>query len=119
MLIFNPMTPIGAMVLNQLTLAFKGRHRHLEKEFAAQYFEDNLSHLRLCHWLTIFFYSMPGVLDASSFPEMKTSLWAIRYGVVCPVFLLGFAFTYTRAYRRWWQNLSMGYILLTGGGLYG
>ena len=116
MLIFNPMTPIGAMALHPLTLVFRGRHRHLEKAFSAQYFGNNLFHLRLCHWLTIFFYSLPGLLDASFFPEMKVSLWTIRYLVVCPVFLLGFAFTYTSAYRRWWQGISMGYILLTGGG---
>ena len=71
-LIFNPMTPSGAMELDQLTLAFKGRHRHLEKRFAVDYFKSNLSHLRLCHWLTVIFYSLPGLLDAGFFPEMKS-----------------------------------------------
>ena len=47
---------------------------------------------------------------------MTSSLWTIRFLVVCPVFLLGFGFTYTPYYRRWWQLISMGYILLTGGG---
>ena len=91
------------MALHPLTLAFRGQHRHLEKQFAKDYFDKNLSHLRLCHWLTIFFYSIPGILDAGFFPEMKTSLWTIRYLVVCPIFLVGFCFTYTPYYRRWWQ----------------
>ena len=116
MIIFNPTIPSGQMALHPLTLAFRGQHRHLEKNFAEDYFNKNLSHLRLCHWLTIFFYSIPGILDASFFPEMKASLWTIRYLVVCPVFLLGLGFTYTPYYRRWWQLISMGYILLTGGG---
>ena len=107
------------MALHPLTLAFRGQHRHLEKHFAEDYFDKNLSHLRLCHWLTIFFYSIPGILDASFFPEMKASLWTIRYLVVCPVFLFGLGFTYTPYYRRWWQQVSMGYILLTGGGFIG
>ena len=94
-LILNPATPSGEMVLNRFTLAFAGRHRHLEEHFARDYFERNISHLRLCHWLTIFLYSIPGILDARFFPEMTASLWTIRYLVVCPVFLLGFAFTYT------------------------
>jgi PAS domain S-box-containing protein len=115
-LIFNPATPSGEMVLNRFTLAFAGRHRHLEEHFARDYFERNLSHLRLCHWLTIFLYSIPGILDARFFPEMTASLWTIRFLVVCPIFLLGFGFTYTPYYRRWWQLISMGYILLTGGG---
>ena len=63
-LIFNPRTPSGQMTLNRFTLSFAGRHRHLEKHFARDYFESNLSHLRLCHWLTIFLYSIPGILDA-------------------------------------------------------
>ena len=83
---------------------------------AGQVVHGNLSHLRLFHWLTIFFYSIPGILDARFFPEMTASLWTIRFLVVCPVFLLGFGFTYTPYYRRWWQLISMGYILLTGGG---
>jgi PAS domain S-box-containing protein len=115
-LISNTSTPSGQMALNRLTLAFAGQHRHLEKHFARDYFDRNLSHLRLCHWLAIFFYSIPGILDASFFPEMTASLWTIRFLVVCPAFLLGFAFTYTPYYRHWWQLISMGYILLTGGG---
>lgn len=104
------------MELNPLTLSFRHKHRHLEKDFAEDYFEKNLPHLRLCHWLTIFFYSIPGILDAGFFPEMKASLWTIRYLVVCPIVLIGLGFTYTPYYRRWWQLISMAYILLTGGG---
>ena len=107
------------MELNRLTLAFTGKHRRLEKHFARDYFDTNLYHLRVCHWLTIFFYSIFGILDASFFPEMKASLWAIRYVVVCPVVIIGFAFTYSKYYRRWWQLISMSYILLTGGGFIG
>jgi len=107
------------MVLNPLTLAFTNQHRHLEKHFTGDYFSRNLPHLRLCHWLTIFFYSIPGILDAGFFPDAKTSLWTIRYLLVCPVVLIGLGFTYTPYYRRWWQLISMGYILLTGGGFIG
>jgi PAS domain S-box-containing protein len=114
---FSPSPQDKEMALAPFTLAFTGRHRHLEKRFQADYFQKNIHHLRICHWLTIFFYGIPGLLDASLFPEIKTSLWAIRYLLVCPVFLVGLAFTYTRAYRRWWQHISMGYMLLTGGGL--
>jgi PAS domain S-box-containing protein len=114
--IFNPVTPSGTMTLNWLTLAFSGPQRHLEPRFAQDYFDLSLAHLRLCHWLTIFFYSIPGLLDAAIFPEVKSSLWMIRYLVVGPVFLLGFAFTYATLYRRCWQLVSVGYILLTGGG---
>jgi PAS domain S-box-containing protein len=114
--IFNPTTPSGAITLNRLTLSFAGSQRHLEAPFAQDYFDNSLFHIRLCHWLTIFFYSIPGVLDAAIFPQVKSSLWAVRYLLVCPVFLLGFGFTYTAHYRRWWQIISLGYILLTGGG---
>ncbi len=116
MLIFNPITPSGKMDLHQLTLSFKGPQSHLEAHFANSYFDKSLSHLRLCHWLSIIFYSIPGLLDAGFFPEVKTNLWAIRYLVVCPIFLLGLGITYTSFYRRWWQLISLGYILLTGGG---
>jgi len=114
--IFNPVTPSGKMDLHPLTLSFRGTQQQLETHFADGYFEKSLSHLRLCHWLSIIFYSIPGLLDAGFFPEVKTDLWAIRYLVVCPIFLLGLGITYTPVYRRWWQLISLGYILLTGGG---
>lgn len=111
-----PATPAGKMEFNRLTLAFSGGQRHLEPIFAAQYFERHLTHLRLCHLLTILFYAIPGLLDASIFPQVKSQLWAVRYLLVCPVFLAGYAFTYSPRYRRWWQEISAGYIVLTGGG---
>ncbi len=37
MRIFNPMTPIGAMVLDPLTLAFRRRHRYLEPDIRKRY----------------------------------------------------------------------------------
>lgn len=68
MRILNPMTPIGAMVRDPLTLAFRGRHRYLEEEFAAQYFENNLSHRRLCHWLTILILQHAGPIGRYLLP---------------------------------------------------
>jgi hypothetical protein len=35
--IFNPMTPIGAMVLDPLTMVFRRRHRYLEPDIRERY----------------------------------------------------------------------------------
>ncbi len=102
--------------LNRLTLAFCGDQAHLEKPFLAGYFKKYLNHLRFCHGCAIFFYSIVGLSD-TSFPSHITHLlWIIRYGMVVPVFVLGFLVTYTRYYERFWQQASMVYVLVTGGG---
>jgi two-component system cell cycle sensor histidine kinase/response regulator CckA len=100
--------------LNPLTLAFTGHDSALEKPFRHAYFSNSLDHVRRCKLYAILFFSIFGMLDAHVFPEQKFQLWVIRYGLVCPVFLAGLAFSYTNAYRRLWQPINALYIMVSG-----
>ena len=100
--------------LNPLTLAFAGSNQFLEASFRSDYFINSLDHVRRCKLYAILFFGIFGILDAYVFPEQKIQLWFIRYVVVCPVFLVGLIFSYTDAYRRFWQPINAVYILVTG-----
>jgi hypothetical protein len=100
--------------LNPLTLVFTGHDSALEKPFRHAYFSNSLDHVRRCKLYAILFFSIFGMLDAHVFPEQKFQLWVIRYGLVCPVFLAGLAFSYTNAYRRLWQPINALYIMVSG-----
>ena len=100
--------------LNPLTLNFAGAHKALEGPFRNAYFTNSLDHLRRCKLYAILFFSIFGILDAFVFPEQQYPLWFIRYAVICPIFLAGLVFSYTRWYRRLWQAANAFYILVTG-----
>ena len=102
------------VTLNPLTLAFTGDQRVLEAPFRDAYFLNSIDHVRRCKLYAILFFSVFGFLDAVVFPNQKLQLWFIRYAVVCPVFLAGLFFSYTRFYRKVWQLVNAVYILLTG-----
>ena len=100
--------------LNPLTLAFTGRHEYLEKPFREAFFSNSLYHLRRCKLYAILFFSIFGILDAYVFPQQKGQLWLIRYLLVCPVFLAGLIFSYSKAYRYVWQPINAFYVMVTG-----
>jgi two-component system cell cycle sensor histidine kinase/response regulator CckA len=100
--------------LNPLTLAFTGSSQFLEAPFRSDYFINSLDHVRRCKLYAILFFGVFGILDAHVFPDQRFQLWFIRYLLVCPVFLAGLFFSYTDAYRRFWQPINAVYILVTG-----
>lgn len=100
--------------LNPITLVFTGSDKSLEQPFRQAFFANSLNHVRRCKLYAILFFSIFGILDAHVFPEQKYQLWFIRYGLVCPVFMLGLIFSYTDAYRRVWQMFNALYIMVTG-----
>ena len=102
--------------VNPLTLSFRGDLKHLESHFHQDYFESNLSHLRLCHLITLLFYGLTGLLETVLFTEAASALWIVRYGIVMPLFVVGLGFTYTSYYKKYWYSISVLYILATGGG---
>jgi len=103
------------MKLHWATLRFSHPDdSRLEKRFTDHYFKKNVNHLRYCHVFTILFYVLAGLVDYQLFPNDLAVLFSIRFLVVVPAFAIGLGFTYSRFYERVWQQVSFGYILLTG-----
>ncbi len=105
---------IQELKLNPFTLSFAKDYEQIEKGFRHAYFDVHLNLFRLCHAASIFLYGIFGILDAVLFPQYAGTLWFIRFGVVVPVFVCGFFFTFHSGYRRLWPIINNGYVILTG-----
>ncbi len=99
---------------NRATLTFKDAD--FERLFFNQYTEQYLVHGRICHILAVVFYSAFGLFDTTLFPDSSHKMWFIRYGIIFPIFVMGFLYSFSSSYKQYWQYLFLGYVLVTGGG---
>jgi two-component system, cell cycle sensor histidine kinase and response regulator CckA len=99
------------MEIHPLFLSFPGQ---LEKDFLDDYYSNSLKTVRFSLLAGIVLYGFFGILDATLAPEMKSTLWAIRFGVVCP-FLAGvIGFSYFPVFRKFFQ-LSVSSAMIIAG----
>ena len=105
---------VQELKLNPFTLSFVGDNEPIEKRFKSGYFDNYLDLFRLCHLASIVLYGILGILDAVLFAEYTGTLWFIRFGIVVPVFVCGFFFTFHPGYRKLWPLINNGYVILTG-----
>lgn len=105
------------MEVNRLTLEFSGDNRALEKEFTAYYFENSLIIFRLAIATGIGLYGIFGILDGILVPEIKHQIWFIRYVIVCPIFFIGLATSFSSHFRIYWQGLSVFLVIVAGLGI--
>jgi signal transduction histidine kinase/ActR/RegA family two-component response regulator len=107
---------VAELGAHPVSLSF--RDRETESVFQKNYFYNNLKHGRLCHLLAILFFAGDGLRDFLLFPDALLPLMTVRYGIIVPVFAAGLAVSYFRPqfYRRHWQKIFFGYVLVTGFG---
>ncbi|MBA3010924.1 MAG: hybrid sensor histidine kinase/response regulator [Desulfobacula sp.] len=105
------------MHLNPLFLHFSGPFRHLEILYQQDYLKRSLTHIRISLILACCLYGLFGVLDAILLPEEKYYIWAIRYGLVCPVLLLVPILSYFKGVQQWIQPILAGLIIIGGTGI--
>lgn len=73
------------MQYNRITLKFSGEDSHLENKFADTYFSASLNATKFTLLMGLIFYAAFGILDAILLPEVKETIWLIRYAIVCPL----------------------------------
>ncbi|MBW2094584.1 MAG: response regulator [Deltaproteobacteria bacterium] len=108
-----PASPQGQneMEIHPIFLSFPDE---LEKDFQSDYYRNSLKTVRFSLLAGIVLYSFFGILDARLVPELKTTLWAIRFGVVCP-FLLGvIGFSYFPIFRHFFQFSVASAMIVAG-----
>ena len=105
------------MEVNPLTLAFSGRCAGLEKPFLETYAHSTLLQVRMALILSFAFYALFGALDAVIAMEMKQHFWYIRYGVVCPLILLVFGFSFSPHFPKYMQETIVALMLISGLGI--
>ncbi|KKL08528.1 hypothetical protein LCGC14_2574950, partial [marine sediment metagenome] len=103
--------------LRGMTLAFKGKIQHLEKEFGDDFFNRSIIPFRFSIVLAIFFYGIFAFLDSIMFPELKELFWFIRFGIVTPI-LVGVIFlSFSKIFKKFMQPVIAGIMYLTGLGI--
>ena len=105
------------MILNPITLGFRGSIAELEKPFLDQYVKNSLRQVRIAVFLGIFFYAGFGLLDYVIVPELKHHYWLVRYGIVGPAGLALIALTYTRYFGRIMQPAIASAVLVGAAGI--
>lgn len=106
------------MKLNPLSLSFSGDQGFLEHLFRSDYYRKYLNHFRVCHFFSIFFFGTFAIVDSFLFPDQLKILLFIRFGIVIPIFLLGFAITFFPVYEKIWPVINNFYVVLTGCGFF-
>jgi diguanylate cyclase (GGDEF)-like protein len=95
-------------------LRFLRFKKELERDFLDHYHRHSLNQARLAMFLGSAFYAAYGLLDYIMFSEVRTTFWAIRYGIFLPGLLLVFiALFFIKSERMLQVCLSLA-ILLAG-----
>jgi PAS domain S-box-containing protein len=100
-----------------LTLKFSGNSSKLEAPFLSDYYRASLPHIRISLALGTLFYAAFGILDALLMPEQKTTIWFIRFVIVCPVITGTLLASFSKSFERFMQPLLACVFILAGGGI--
>ena len=99
------------MELNPISLSFPG---NLEEAFLEDYCKNSLKAVRLSLLAGIFLYGFFGILDALLIPEMKGTLWFIRFAIVWPSLIGVIAFSYSKQFKKYFQPFVATAMIISG-----
>ncbi len=102
------------MDLNPITLSFPG---DLEEVFLDEFYKNSLKQVRISLLAGIFFYGLFGILDAHLVPQMKITLWYIRFAIVSPAFLVVILLSYSPRFKKYLQASLAAAMLVAGLGI--
>jgi len=89
----------------------------LEEEFLNDYTEKTILISRIALILGILLYGLFGILDIWIVPDHRRIIWAIRYVVVCPTFIIILLITFVIKLRRHLQIVFSFSAILAGYGI--
>lgn len=104
----------GQFGLNKLTLSFS---KEVEKTYQRVHYQQSLPQVRVALLLGILFYTSFGLLDALIFPEVKYTLWFIRFAIVAPIGLAIYLFSFSKYFVRYIHISAAAVFLLAGLGI--
>jgi signal transduction histidine kinase len=105
----------GKFRINFLTLRFadsEEERNHNEVELAKA-----LPVIRLALVGAIFIYAAFALLDAIAIPEVLAEAWFIRFGIICPIFLLAAISTFHKTAVKFSQPISALCMFFSGAGV--
>jgi signal transduction histidine kinase/ActR/RegA family two-component response regulator len=105
------------LTVNYLTLTFTDNLYQCEKEFQDDYFKRSLNPFRFSLILSMIFYGAFAILDAATVPTLKEMFWFIRFGIVFPVLIVVYIFSYSRLFKKYMQFIITCIMFITGFGI--
>jgi len=112
-----PSTSQESFSVNYLTLTFKGELSAYEKGYQDDYFIKSLNPFRFSLVLSMIFYGAFAFLDTVAVPELKGVFWFIRFGIVFPVLVGVFIFSYSKLFKKVMQFIISCIMFITGFGI--
>ncbi len=112
-----PSTSQDSFSVNYFTLAFKGDLTAYEKAYQDDYFIKSLNPFRFSLVLSMIFYGAFAFLDTVAVPQLKVFFWFIRFGIVFPVLVAVFIFTYSKYFKKYMQFIISCIMFITGFGI--
>ena len=109
-----PTTSQESLSINFLTLSFRDELSQYEKAYQEDYFIKSLTPFRFSLILSMIFYGAFAFLDAVMVPDLKGIFWFIRFGIVFPVLISVYGFSYSKIFKKYMQ-LIISFIMFTTG----
>lgn len=112
-----PTTSQESFSVNYFTLTFKGELAEFEKAYQDDYFIKSLNPFRFSLVLSMIFYGAFAFLDTVVVPELQGVFWFIRFGIVFPVLVAVFIFSYSNIFKKYMQFVISCIMFITGFGI--
>jgi signal transduction histidine kinase/ActR/RegA family two-component response regulator len=112
-----PSTNQESFSVHWLSLSFKGELAKYEKGYQDDYFLKSLNPFRFSLILSMIFYGAFAFLDTVAVPDLKEVFWFIRFGIVFPVLVGVFMFSYSRIFKKYMQFIITCIMFITGFGI--
>jgi signal transduction histidine kinase/ActR/RegA family two-component response regulator len=112
-----PSTSQESFSVNYLTLTFKGELSVYEKAYQDDYFIKSLNPFRFAIILSMVFYGAFAFLDTVAVPALKGIFWFIRFGVVFPILVAVFIFSFSKLFKKYMQFIISCIMFITGFGI--
>ena len=111
-----PSTLLGPheMNINPLTLSFPA---DIEAIFRHEYYKSSLSLVRISLLAGIALYSLFGFLDAELVPQMRNSIWLVRFALVVPCLAAVIVYSYYPGFEKNFQPLVSLVMIVAGLGI--
>ena len=89
----------------------------MERDYQANYFRRSVRPVRAALGLAIGLFVLFSVLDPFLVPGDFRALWIVRLAVVAPILAVLLAFTYTRAFEKWFWRSQLFAVVFGGSAL--
>lgn len=106
-----------SMSINPFTLSFKDDLDQYEKKFQEDYFIRSLNPFRFSLILSMIFYGAFAFLDIVAFPNLKEIFWFIRFGIVFPILIAVYVFSYSKTFKKYMQFVISCIMFITSFGI--